>query len=406
MLLLPLLVVLARVASAQPANLSVGVFECITGYIPPQDQFAGEWNGTDFTSQQSVSVQFLIAAKHFNARRSDILPVLGEAWVQSCPSKITIPRICDTTCFVPRVVGDLKTFAGQYDALAGFSSSTDLVSAAPVAKEIYGLPIVDHWSSSPELEDRDLYPNLLRTGQDDGTYAVGVTEFLLALNYTRAVLLYVNYDSGPAFKDALYALCFDAGIDLVSFQYNDGDPVSVMTQVELAKKTEYNVIMYYGYAHNYLSNATGNLPGAAAALNMTGNQLWLFLNYDTAATPEDLESNANISALFHGALRLTTTIPVLEHARFDYYMELWRNGSFDAYRNDFNKQLPPFGTGFTSCADDELPYQLGAFCFPALRCGGLADLRVQRQPFSKTPKCIRLKCGACALVDFCEQSPN
>jgi len=346
---------------------------------PPALQTPGYFAGGIFNASLGVTVNFFIAARHFNDRRGDVLSVLGE--LGSCPTMINIPRLCDTQCFVPRLIRDLKEYGPDYRALVGFASSTDLVSGAPFADQEDDLVIVDHWSSSPLLADRSLYPKLIRVGQDDGQYAHAVLNLLRDLNYTRAVLMHLAYDSGPAFGDAMEAIAFSKGIELLRLQYTDSVASSIDQVAFLAAQSRYNALIFYGCtlspsldvqvnptaraaradSSDYAESDQGDLPGAARAHGLLdGQHQWIFCNYDTPPTAKDFASDENVTALFKGALRITTTIPDEYRARFyGNYSQLWVD-EFPAYRADINTRLPPFGTmdDFNTCKNDELPYQM------------------------------------------------
>jgi hypothetical protein len=359
-LLLLLLTVAILPVDSQPATLRVGVFDCLTQYWYPDQENPSCCNTTDWTSYQAISVNFFIAAYHFNARRADVLPVLGEAWVKSCPTQITIPRYCDTQCYVPRILTDLSYF-NDYDALAGFTSSSDVIGSAPYADVVKDLVIVNHWASSAALVDRTLYRKFVRTGQDDSQYAVALFNLLAALNYTSACVLYLNAGAGPALAGTLNQLSVGSGINLVLIQYNPGDPVSMNEAVGLAKATSYNVVLFIGYWADIANNQQGNLPGAAQANNMTGSQLWIFSNYDVPVSTGDIQADTSgqLLALMKGALRVDMVIPASKEYLFDNYTALWET-EFPTYVPTINPYLPPFGTEdqYTNCANDELPYQL------------------------------------------------
>ena len=112
---------------------------------------------------------------------------------------------------------------------------------------------------------------------------------------------------------------------------------------------------------DYAESDQGDLPGAARAHGLLdGQHQWIFCNFDTPPSADDLASDENVTALFKGTLRITTTIPDEYRARFyGNYSQLWVD-EFDAYRADINTRLPPFGTknNFDTCKNDELPYQM------------------------------------------------
>jgi len=334
----------AVLVAGAPLKIRVGVFDFVTYPDDPGYLY-------DALQTQAISVNFLIAAKHFNAR-SSVIPILQTPALQSCPTQIDIPIWCDTGGSSRQAIIDVWELRGAFDALAGFASSTELQTTSQMAEIVEDLVIASHWTSSPLLDDRTMYPLVVRTGQDDGVIAKPLIHLLVTFGYTRAALLFLTDDSGPAFRDSMAAECVAHGIDLLSLAYIQGDADSIEAAFKQLAASSLSVVYVYGYATDYI---LGVMPPLAAKYNLTGNYLWIVTNFDRFPSSEELRVPV-IRDFYRGSLGVLTRIPAQYEPRFDSYVAAWEtNAQYIPYMNSI---FPPHGKVFNSCLHSALDYQV------------------------------------------------
>src|SRR5262249_15829193 len=121
-----------------------------------------EWASVDLTNEiwdgeytQGVSSNFIIAAEHFNERRTDIIPELAE--VQNCDNNLPIVKFCETAGNPLRGVQDLLYVLDEYSpihAIAGFGGIEDAIAGSLVGKARGDHTVISHWVSAPRVSDK------------------------------------------------------------------------------------------------------------------------------------------------------------------------------------------------------------------------------------------------------------
>ena len=150
--------------------------------------FRSETPPTDYDDSLAVGVNFLMAAKHINDRRSDILPVLR---LDGCNRNVSVATFIDDGGEVPRLIYAIADYAKEIDAIAGIGASSTGVFTALMGS-VYAKPIVSHWASSPALSDKTKYPFFARVTSSDATVALKVVRLLCQLGYNEYALLHID----------------------------------------------------------------------------------------------------------------------------------------------------------------------------------------------------------------------
>ena len=174
--------------AAAQRDLQLLVIEWVTTLSLNQSQ--------DYREKLAVAVNMLLAAKHINDRRSDILPVLEMA---QCNRNVSIRAFLDDSGYPSRDMEVIAKLADEIDAVVGVSSSLTAVHTAFMGTA-YSLPIVSHSASVTALSQKLFYPYFARTAICDFSIATKITRLLFQWGYRKFGLLHVRVSLCIALK--------------------------------------------------------------------------------------------------------------------------------------------------------------------------------------------------------------
>ena len=133
-----------------------------------------------------VPVNFLLAAKHINERRSDILEVLQ---LEQCNRNVSVTAFVDDGGNSAKAMYAITQYASTIDAIVGLGSS---LTGLHIALEgtVHSKPIVSHWVTSPAFNNKVAYPFFARTSSSDEITAIRIVRLLNQWGYKSFSLLY------------------------------------------------------------------------------------------------------------------------------------------------------------------------------------------------------------------------
>jgi ABC-type branched-subunit amino acid transport system substrate-binding protein len=312
------------------------------------------WDG-DFT--QGLSASFILAAHHFNERRQDIIPALGNL---QCNHNISILTFCDTAGNPNRAVGDLlHLFQTQSPIhfITGPSGVDDLAAASILAEHYSTTPVIGSSVLSPRLANRDLYPLNVRVSPMDSDTADAVVRLVIQFGFKKLAFLHLS--DGKEFAAYLSNRLGTFNVTLLTSEFSygsvneDDDRQSIMEAAREIKQLSLNVIICASWA------AQMHLIADAAKANSLLNpeNLWVFTYLERAFDEDDFTMYPQLEDLLHGSVHVTTQVSRLANPLWNKYMEKW--ATFQTYLPAINNVFPPHGTqdSFT-CENSNFPYQL------------------------------------------------
>lgn len=281
----------------------------------------------------TVSLNFLLAAKHVNERRSDILPVLA---LPNCPVNVSVVAYVDDGGFAGRTMYAMNQYNAEVEAVVGLSWSY-VVAHAGFLSTAFSLPLVSGWASSPSLSDKIDYPFFARTIPDDGVIAVKILTLLHQWGYSRFGLLYDEALSST--KDVFDTHSAQLGMNLTAFAVKENATALSRDAVHALASFNLNVIVI----HCPFRLLRTTLTEALAVNGYLGDdKLLVFTDYGRPPAKEDYVLNPLLKLLFRGAVRVESGIQ--DPVRFDAYLQRWdtefASRSYVSYLNSF---LPPNG---------------------------------------------------------------
>ena len=349
-----LLVMAASPAAAGSNDLRVLVMEWITEKL--------EAEPFDAPTTQGVLVNFLLAAKHFNERRVDILPVLGT--LGTCARNISIVAVCDEGGYHIKSAQALTDMKGTFDAVAGFASIA-VQTGAVTANADYRAPVLSHWSSLISMTDPDNFPLFARTYWSDNIQVQVLRDLVVKqLKYSRVVTMYVDDDIVPGINAQLIKVFGADNVDVMSFPYDFEVPSTIESALARMKATDRTLIIFLGWESDIRDNVAK--MACQAGLN-SSEYLWIFTSVlDVAVDPEFTVSDPYVRDFLFGSLMLAFENPDPIHA--NSYLDLFSTefaDNEDALVSTFNDILPPHGFQNDSlgCKDSSVNISLPADFF-------------------------------------------
>jgi len=309
----------------------------------------------DLVATQGIATAFLLGAKHFNERRSDIIPALAE--VTTCAKNITIVSVCDESGSSRRASGILKEYNAEYDVVVGMESvaSAEATTFADVDQNV---PVISHWASTTQLANKDLYPYFSRLFISDEDYTNKIAGLLSQLNFTRVAVLYLNDDAVPQMEKSLQKAFRTIGMDSISFPYDYDDIASIRESLKRIKDSDRNVIVFLGWQTDLSTHL--HVAAGEVGLNSTEN-LWIFTAVDSLPSEETIQENPSLSEFLHGSMYISfenANTSLADAFKARYASEFALDSSLVL---DFNTKLPPRGAMNEisgSCKNDAFDFQL------------------------------------------------
>jgi hypothetical protein len=302
---------------------------------------AFDWSGEDNTTKpwsgdnsKAVAVNFFLAEKHWNERRSDIIPALAK--VKNCNKNITITSYCDNGARLARSVEDTKWVLDTFNphGIIGHAILEGTLASAPLAKT-YNVPTIEWWTSSGRLSDKNDFPMLLRTIPTDENCADLIFALTQQMSYKRVGILYMT--EGADFAAYLLNKYSTVGVDtrLVEFRWQQN--ININEAMVQMRDTGFKIIIFVAWS--------GVHPMGADAAKFAGisndpSYQFIFTTYlSRVPIPEVFAASENMREFFHGALWVRPTVEsnsnwatyIKEYVTYDYLVP-WMNPRF-----------PPFG---------------------------------------------------------------
>jgi hypothetical protein len=315
----------------------------------------------DDGASHSMTVNFLLAAHHFNERKAEIIPVLGEDWVKSCDVNLTVVRYCDTQALLRKCASDSGELIPDVHAIAGYATAAEGRTGSLMGDVLGKVPVVSHWCTTPQTEVRDIYPMFARTVVADSDIAKKIAKLVVQLGFKRISGLAMREDSSPELAQAIKTnlLLEDCVVEFFDFSLDDLD--SQDTAFRKVAEAGLNVIILIAYNTNYISS----LANFAKKHGLTdGNKLIIFTNMDFELDVDAQTENANVTDLVRGALRVSTRIDPTSET-ITNYLSYWESNDFIRYRTSLNHILPPngFGNSTDDCKNDAFDLQISPTFF-------------------------------------------
>ena len=333
-------------------NLEIAVFDWI---LPsPSNLPLTDLSDPSVLSAMSNTMNFFIAADHFNKRRSDILPALGLI-PSTCNMNISISMWCDTENNEYKAMSGLKNaFQMNVNALTGSASPQVILDLALVSGALKSIPLVSSRATDTYLGNKAVYPYFARTCNDDQTYVLAITEFVRNQNYSQVVILSSNYIDNIAFVTALQGNLATAGIIYTSISYVDGDLNSTATAFQNIADLELNIIVCVAKTDSLVSM----FPSLAAEYRLTTSheKLWIFSHFDRPLYESEITTN--LSLFLNNSIQVSGKIA--NASLFNAYVSRWASGEFLGNLPGMNARFPPQGyaNDSNSCVNDASNLQI------------------------------------------------
>jgi len=145
-------------------------------------------------------------------------------------------------------------------AIVGPNSSSSSKAIHSVAA-VYGMPYISYASTSPELSDKVMYPQLFRVCPPDPLQAQAIVAFLVESKFERIVLMNTRDSYGSGGATAVEAAATQAGIKILTkeeFDQGETNTATVQASLKRVKETNPRVIVIFmseGDAVNMLKEA-------------------------------------------------------------------------------------------------------------------------------------------------------
>ena len=305
------------------------------------------WDG-NFT--QSISATVFVAAEHFNARRTDIIPDFSR--LLSCAKNVTIAEYCDTGGSPLRNAQNIvhMIWNKNVDVIQGPGSEGELVESTNFLSAVAGqMPMLSHWISSVQFTDKQAYPSFASVTPSERDSALAMATLMAQLGFSEVVLL--TLPDTAVFSSLLATILstqFAIQLDIFSFDYSDLN-ATIFTAVGKAAQTGLNIYI--------LSTWAAQLPNFAQALeaNRLLDDTHSFFIYFAERDPMQAELDAfpALVNLMNNSLRVANTVE--DNENFQNLQSAWPSHTTEA----INPVLPPRGAkNDTSCANSNFNAQL------------------------------------------------
>lgn len=297
-------------------------------------------NGVVFSNRNGslgVSINFLLAIKHFNERRGDILPVLGQ--LSACPHNLSAIAFTDYNNVPAKALHTMLNYSGEYGAILGVSSTTTATFSAMLATSLQ-VPIISNWATGPGLSNSRLFPYFARTISSDGLVAEKVILLIKQLNISRFAMLYD--EEQQEFKQVVETLCFRHGILLNSF--STPAVTNGMIDMDNSLSTIASLQLNVVYIHDYERKIRGTYASAFVRAGlMSRDRLIIFDDFDRPIDAELRVPGSDIANFLAGSLVVQST--TIDKEYYNQYLDRWAAGEFatPAYLAYLNAILPPYG---------------------------------------------------------------
>ena len=153
---------------------------------------------------------------------------------------------------------------------------------------IFRVPVVSFWSSSPTLSNQEVHPFFSRSHPSDATTGVNLIRFVWEMGWKHVSVLYVEDDYGFALRDTLVlgAMSHDVRVEkMVSFLYADSRSITSAVSMLVGGP---NIIIFIGFD----ADLEPMVRAAWDAELLTPEYAWLLTNSlstDAVAGAEDPE---------------------------------------------------------------------------------------------------------------------
>ncbi|KAH9260658.1 hypothetical protein BASA81_001125 [Batrachochytrium salamandrivorans] len=284
-----------------------------------------------------VSINFLLAIKHFNERRGDILPVLGQ--ISACPHNLTAVAFTDYNNVPAKALSIMLNYSGEYEAILGLTSTTTATFSSVLATSLQ-VPIISNWATGPGLSNKRLFPYFSRTISSDGLVAEKVILLIKQLNISRFAMLYDEEQRD--FKQVIETLCATHGLLLNSFSTPavTNGIVDISNSLSTIASLQLNVI----YIHDYERKVRNTYASAFVKAELLGkDKLLIFDDFDRTIDVEFRVPGSDIANFLAGSLVVQST--TADKQWYTKYLDRWAAGEFatPAYLTYLNAILPPYG---------------------------------------------------------------
>jgi ABC-type branched-subunit amino acid transport system substrate-binding protein len=297
----------------------------------------------EFGTALSVTVNYALAAQHFNERRIDIIPSLSR--VKDCNKNISIVRICETSGDPAISVSDVLDMLRVENpvALAGFAGTPEAIHVSAVAAGWGNVPVISHWASGDVLTNRQESPTFVRTMTSDQDIAYTVVRFLVQLQYSVIGVVHLNEDSGPNIAESIKENLVSSWDGIKRYEvtvegFTGQDQDSMDNTIGVMAAANLNVFVFVMYADD--------IPLLASSMQkynlLNDKKFFLFCYLDRHPGEDEVLGNANMTALISGSFYIHNAIPI-DSSIFNHYVnDLWP--TFDSIVDtEIAPHLPPHG---------------------------------------------------------------
>ena len=247
-LTLTLTLTAAGTRQTHAVDVPVGVFDWMLGGDPLEES-TEPWGVPG--QAQAVTVNYILAAEHFNARRVDLIPDLAR--VANCTKNISISRVCETGGHPYHSVNAvLEQLRGPNPPVAvlGFASSTEAIGVNGFVDSWGRIPMISHWASGDKLADKrqppqtGLAPSFVRTMVADADVARVTAKFVVQMGWKSVSIVFIQQDSAPDIASTMAVVLGASNVSVSAFGYDYLDIKATFRAVDAAAKTLNNVLIY------------------------------------------------------------------------------------------------------------------------------------------------------------------
>lgn len=285
-----------------------------------------------------ISVMFDLAVKHFNERRYDLIPLLGN--LSSCTAQLQAHH-CDSYCSAGAGLRNYLEVEAQteskIDGVVGLVCSDEAGPFAIAVDALYGIPSISTWATAPKLSDKTQYPKLARTIASDGASAYILAKLLKQLNVGKVGALYISNSFGGGYKDSLTEALQEQEILTYSYAFQDAvvSNVTLIAAIKNVIRTRVNILLFIG-SNDQVSVFT-NVVSFFPEL-LSSDKLWIYPVLDGQYAPL-LDFTPQQQAVMNGALHMLVTPDTTLWTRFT---QAWDAGNFSTFETiDFIDDLLP-----------------------------------------------------------------